>query len=367
MHKGGCLEHISQHAANLTAERAGVAASLRAGGASSLLQPGDEGLEGEGLGKSARATSGRRSSRGDSGSGGRSNRCGDSVVLGGGRGSGSGSSGGGGSGGLSRGSGRGVAGARTGTRAGTAEESGTRHLVVGVVAVNVDLDTGVGGGVELVSGDTLGVLSAGTGDLQVDALGVVLGAVLLVGGVKSDDLVAENVVTRSDGAGDRDGPGQVVLDELGGSPLTILVANGVDLEELQVSSLSRGGVIDLGHVVDNGTDVRLGPGVPLDVNLSSGSDRGNLSTSCSILVASNLVHVGVHGGVNEAVVEALRAGPLDDLRSGGLVLERGVVGSEVGTVDLDVRKVTVGVDGGSNGAEDGSDLDLGRHVDELGD
>jgi hypothetical protein len=257
MHKGGCLEHAFQHAANLTAERAGVAASLRAGGASSLLQPGDEGLEGEGLRESARAASGR-SSRGDSGSGGRSNGCGDSVVLGGDRGSGSGSSRGSGSGGLSRGSGRGVAGTRAGTRAGTAEESGTGHFVVGVVAVNVDLDTGVGGGVELVSGDTLGVLSAGTGDLQVNALRVVLGAVLLVGGVKSDDLVAENVVTRSDGAGDSDGPGQVVLDELGGSPLAILVTSGVDLEELQVSSLSRGGVVDLGHVVDDRTDVRLG-------------------------------------------------------------------------------------------------------------
>jgi len=373
MHISGCLEYVFQHTASLTAERAGVAASLGAGRTSSLLQPRDEGLEGEGLGKSVGTASGGRSSRGDSSGGGRSNGCGDSVVLDSGGGSGSrssrgGGSRGGGSRGGGRGSGRGVAGARAGARAGTAEESGTRHLVVGVVAaVDVDLDTRIGGCVELVSGDTLGVLGAGTSNLQVNALGVVLGAVLLAGGVEGDDLVAENVVAGSDRAGDSDRPGQVVVDELGGSPLTILVTSGVDLEELQVSSLSRGGVVDLGHVVDNGTNVRLGPGVPLDVNLSSSSDCGDLSTSSSILVASNLGHVGVHGGVDEAVVEALGAGPLDDLRSGGLVLERGVVGSEVGAIDVNVRKVTVGVDGGSNSAEDGSDLDLGRHVEGLGD
>ena len=334
-------ELVFQHTQDLTAERAGVAASLRAGRASSLLQPGDESVKSEGLREGVRAAGGGRGSRGDrgggsgGGGGGRSNGGGDSVVLNSDGGSGSRGGRGGGSGGAGRGSSRRVAGAGAG--AGAAEESGTGDLVAGeVTRVDVDLDTRVCGGVELVGSHTSGVLSTGTSNLKVDALGVVLGTVLLTSRVEGDDLVAENVLSRSNGAGDSDRPGEVVVDELGSSPLAVLVTSLVDLEEAQVSGLSGGSVVDLGHVVKDRTDVRLGPGVPLDVNGATSSDLSDLSTSSGVLVASNLGDIGVHGGVDETIVKALGAGPLDDLRGRVLVLERGVVGSVVSAINLDV-------------------------------
>jgi len=107
--------------------------------------------------------------------------------------------------------------------------------------------------------------------------------------------------------------------------------------------------------------VGLGPGGPRDVELATSGDSSNLCASSGVLVAGNLGGIVVHGGVDETVVEALGAGPLNDLGGGGLVLERRVVGSEVLAVNLDGRKVTVGADGGSKGAKDGSGLNLGRH------
>lgn len=192
-------------------------------------------------------------------------------------------------------------------------------------------------------------------------LGVVLGTVLLASRVEGNDLVTEDVLSSRNGAGHSNGPGIVVADQLGGSPLAVLVAGGIDLEELQVRSLSRSWVVNLSHVVDDGTDVGLGPGGPLDVDGSSSSDLGDLSTGGGVLVAGDLVHFGIHGGINEAVIKALRAGPLDDLWGGGLVLERRVVGGEGGTIDLDGSNVAVSIDGGGDSAEDGSNLDLGRH------
>lgn len=134
-----------------------MATSFRAGGASGLLQPRDESLKGESLGERASTTGSRRSSR--------CNRCGaDSIVLNGGRRR---------SGRCGRRCGRssGVtrAGASARASAGAREESGARHLVVRVIAVHVDLDTGVGRGIELVGGHTLGVLCTRASDLQVEA------------------------------------------------------------------------------------------------------------------------------------------------------------------------------------------------------
>ena len=192
-------------------------------------------------------------------------------------------------------------------------------------------------------------------------LGVVLGTVLLASRVEGNDLMTEDVLSGRDGARYSDGPGVVVADQLSSSPLAVLVASSIDLEELQIRSLGRGWVVDLRHVVDDGTDVGIGPGGPLDIDGSSSSDLGDLSTGGGVLVAGNLVHVGVHGGIDEAVVKALRAGPLDDLWGGGLVLERRVVGGEGGAIDLDGSNVAVGIDGGGDSAENGSNLDLGRH------
>jgi hypothetical protein len=195
-----------------------------------------------------------------------------------------------------------------------------------------------------------------------DALGVVLSTVLLAGGVKSDDLVAENVLARSNALWDGYGPGVVVGNELVRSPLAVLETGSVNLEELKVGRLGGGGILNLGEVVDDGTDVGRGPGGPRDVELATSSDLRDLGTGGCVLVAGNLGGIVVHGGVDETVVKALGAGPLNDLGSRGLVLERRVVGSEVLAVNLDGRQVTVGADRGSKGAKDGSGLDLGNHV-----
>jgi hypothetical protein len=72
--------------------------------------------------------------------------------------------------------------------------------------VDVDQDTWVVVLVELSSGNTVRLVGSIAGDLEVDALRVVLSAVLVHCGVKGDDFVAEDVVARSDAGGDLDGP-----------------------------------------------------------------------------------------------------------------------------------------------------------------
>jgi hypothetical protein len=328
-----------------------VAANLLAGRASLLLEPGDEGVDSELLvGNAVAASLSRGRSRSRRGSGSRNG-------SGGGRAGGSGSRGG-----RSRRRRLGLGSVvRAGAGAGTVEQSRSRDLVLGVVTVDADLDTRVGGSVELVSRSTLGGSGTGSGNLDVDALGVVLSTVLLAGRVESDDLVTENVLARGDALGDRHGPGVVVGDELVRSPLAVLEASSVNLEELKVARLGSGGIVNLGKVVDDGTDVGLGPGGPRDVELATSGNSSNLCASSGVLVASNLGGIVVHGRVDEAVVEALGARPFNDLRRGGLVLERRVIGSKVFAVNLDGRKMAVGADGGSKGAKDGSGLDGGRH------
>ena len=80
-------------------------------------------------------------------------------------------------------------------------------------------------------------------------------------------------------------------------------------------------------------------------------------------MAGDLVNIAVHAGVNEAVVKAFGAAPLDHLGRGGLILERRVVGSVWGSIDADGREMAVSTDGRSESADKGSSLDLVRHVD----
>lgn len=95
---------------------------------------------------------------------------------------------------------------------GTSPGLGARDGVAGdVTTVDVVLDTGIsslveGGTSNAVSTVSAGVGGARAGDLNVDALGVGLGAVLLAGGVESDDLVAEDVVAGCERLGDGEGP-----------------------------------------------------------------------------------------------------------------------------------------------------------------
>ena len=93
---------------------------------------------------------------------------------------------------------------------------GARDGVAGdVTPVDVVLDAGISGGVEGGASDAVSAVGARVGgaragDLNVDALGVGLGAVLLPGGVESDNLVAEDVVARGERLGDAEGPLEAV-------------------------------------------------------------------------------------------------------------------------------------------------------------
>ena len=319
-----------------------------------LLEPSNEALHVVGL--SATVTSGGSS-------GGLRSRGSGDGGLGGSRGSGGRGSGG------SGGSGRGrVTGSGSRSRAGTsAVESRAGDLVARVVAaVDVVLDTGVGGGVQGGTDNALRGVGATAGDGDVQALGVVLGTVLGTSTVESDGLVAEDVVAGGEGGRDGDGPGVVVGNHLVGSP-AVGVASLVNLDPLESRLVGISAVGSaLGNVGDHGTDVAGGPVGPLEVDLSAGLDGGRGGGCLGVLVADD-VSLAVGVGGNEAVVEVL-SGPS---RGGGSLLAllghvvvREVVTLGVDTVDLDTSDGTVGGSGGRKGSEskEGSHL-IGLKVD----
>lgn len=99
--------------------------------------------------------------------------------------------------------------------------------------------------------------------------------------MKCDDLVTENVLAGSDVLGDGDGPGEVVGDEVVRGPALrsgIVQSLLVNLEEGKVTSFNGSAVVTGAprQVVQNGTVVRLGPGVPLELDLTTSGDSGEL-------------------------------------------------------------------------------------------
>jgi len=93
---------------------------------------------------------------------------------------------------------------------------GARDGVAGdVTTVDVVLDALIGGLIKGGASHAVGAVGAGVGgaragDLDVDTLGVGLGAVLLAGGVEGDDLVTEDVVASGERVGDGEGPRVVI-------------------------------------------------------------------------------------------------------------------------------------------------------------
>jgi hypothetical protein len=274
-----------------------------------------------------------------------------------------GSSGGTGGGSLSLGGGLG-SGRRTGAGA-TDGQLGTGDGVAGRVVVEVEDDTLLGGSVQRSTGNTGGLLSTGTSDLEVEALGVVLGTVLLASGVESNDLVTEDVRTGLEAGRDGDLPGVASGNEVVGGELATGGHTSLgDLEELEV------GLVDLGaatgtassEVVDDGTLVRLGPGVPLDGDLLTGLDLGGLDGVLGALVADD-VGVTEGGGLNEAVV-GVGGEPSDELL--GRVVVRGRTGVQTfifGSTNGDGLNVAVG--GNADSTDKGGEEGLGgerRHL-----
>ena len=94
----------------------------------------------------------------------------------------------------------------------TGPSLGARDGVAGdVTTVDVVLDALISSLVESGAGNAVSTVGAGVGgarasDLNVDTLGVGLGAVLLGSGVEGDDLVAEDVVACGERLGDGEGP-----------------------------------------------------------------------------------------------------------------------------------------------------------------
>lgn len=213
-----------------------------------------------------------------------------------------------------------------------------------VARVDVDLDAGICRSVEFIGSLASWCHCARTLHVDVDALGVVLRAIRLTSGVEGDDLMSKDILSRGNALGNGNAPGEVVSDELRRSPLSILVASLIDFEEVQTRSLGGSCIINLRKVVEDWTNVRLGPGVPLDIDSATSLDSSDLSTSSGVFVASDLGNIGVHRSIYKSIIEALGAGPFDDLWSRILILERWVVGGVRSTINSDQRKMTVSLD-----------------------
>ena len=146
--------------------------------------------------------------------------------------------------------------------------------------VNVDEDARVSGRVELRAEDTRGLVRAAAGDVQVEALRIVLGAALGAGPMQRDELVAEHIVAWRDGRRDLQQPGVVVGDQLIVAPDAGRVglvdqADGVDLEELQRRLVNRlAGSVAVGQVAQDWAMVAAWPGRPLEEDFVAGSHDG---------------------------------------------------------------------------------------------
>lgn len=173
--------------------------------------------------------------------------------------------------------------------------------------VDVDQDTGIGWGVEFFTSGASGTGGTATSDLQVDALRVVLGTVCVSGRVKSNDFMAQNIVSRCDGVRDCYSPAVVGGDKLVGSPCAwdggvVDQTTLINLDEVQRGLIhGRTVAIAVGEIGDNRTVMAIGPCGPLELDSASCSNRGRNRSRCGILVADN-VWVGILSGIDESQV-----------------------------------------------------------------
>jgi hypothetical protein len=184
--------------------------------------------------------------------------------------------------------------------------------------------------------------------------------------VKGDDLVAEDVGARGNAGRNGGHPGEAILNQLISDPATrslgaVKEATLVDLEELKGGLLDGAAVtVAAGKVVDDGADVRLGPGVPGDGDGVTSSNSGRVHSIGSTTVADNIrVLEGV--GKDKAIV--LDGGSPTD-RVGRRVTR--LEARDDLAVDGDLGDVTVGGDesrGSRKGGEKDRSLGLGeRHI-----
>lgn len=253
---------------------------------------------------------------------------------------------------------------------GTRDQSRSGDGVAVEGSVDVEENAIIVGSIQLSAQGALGRLGATTSDAKAEALGVVLSTVLLAGRVKSNDLVAEDVVTRGNALRDLDHPSDTIVQELvgtigAGGGRAINETDLANLEEFEGGLVDRGttGITAAGEVVDDGAVVRIGPGVPLDVD---GVTSSNLGEALGVLAALVADDVGVGEGVrgNEAKISGLGA-PADD--NGSVVTVREVGHIVTGVLDaVDDEGLDVAVSGSGGSASKGSSegLDGGRHLDD---
>jgi len=215
--------------------------------------------------------------------------------------------------------------------------------IVDGLGVGVEEDTGVVGAIQRGAGNASGGVGAGASHAQVEALRVGLGTVGLGAAVKGDDLVAEHVVAGGEAGGDLDEPAVAVGTELVGSPAVIVTtsSNLEEAERILVDTLA--GPVAVGEVINDGTDVALGPlGRPDDADLVTGCNGGVALARGSTLVADDVGHAEVVG-LDEAVV-LVEGSPTDHVGSGARVVEVGgrIVVPVIVAVHNDVADMSVG-------------------------
>ncbi|KAI6758106.1 hypothetical protein HG531_003931 [Fusarium graminearum] len=165
---------------------------------------------------------------------------------------------------------------------------------------------------ELSRQSTLWVIGTIALDVNVEALRVVLSTVLGCSAMKSNDLVAEDVASSSQGSGDSCSPRVVVLDEIRSSPGSIFETGGIDLDPLECRNVSLGATSrTLGNICENRANVRVGPLRPLELDSTTSLDRHGSVARSSLNVAANVLGA-VGGRGNEAVIKVF-GGPSSDI------------------------------------------------------
>lgn len=150
--------------------------------------------------------------------------------------------------------------------------------------------------------------------LKIDALRVVLGTVRLVGRMKSDDFVAEDVVTWCNALRYGNGPGVLSSNELIGSPETRLCIPTdqtplVNLIELQCGLVNHGArPMAIGKIVDHRAVMACWPVCPLERNTPSCLNL-NVALAWGGPRVANGIWSAIVAGSDISKVSVIRNGP----------------------------------------------------------
>lgn len=201
----------------------------------------------------------------------------------------------------------------------------SRDIIRRQRSVNIDQNPLVARRVEAFTWRARGTVRPRASNFQIDALRIILSAVLCARRVQCNNLMAEHVVARLDRAGDRHSPAVVVGNQLVRRPGprhigVVDQARLIDLEEFERRLVDCGAVtVAFGQVVNHRAVVAVRPGGPLELDFAAGSNGRRECAWSAVLVADD-VWLGVFAAVDEAQVGG-RGGPSDDRWGVGLIGE----------------------------------------------